>query len=76
MKRARCGSGRTTYRSTPATFASRASSNRDFRVVVVMESAPLDPAPLAQRLLSAGCTAQALRLLPAPIAPSPAPASR
>ena len=34
-----------------------------FRIVVV-ESAPLDPAPLAQRLLSAGCTAQALRLLP------------
>jgi hypothetical protein len=34
-----------------------------FRIVVV-ESPPLDSAPLARRLLSAGCTAQALRLLP------------
>ena len=34
-----------------------------FRIVVV-ESPPPDPAPLARRLMSAGCTAQALRLLP------------
>jgi hypothetical protein len=34
-----------------------------FRTVVV-ESPPRDPEPLARRLMSAGCTAQALRLLP------------